>query len=468
MEYKNIGHLAVDILHQCSVIDKECQANNTAPPTLEAGTSTAFWSESSTEITAARTSALGLLDRLSALLRGPHEILHESVASNWDHAALYALLRSHTLEHIASSGGLASLSSLSAQSGIPSDKLVRILALLRCKNILQELDDGVFSLTAISEELIKDGDFRAWVEFQYILTALSKCQLFETRVAGAHLGEALINKPNEYANGTSGFKRGHLGWGAEMYDWHARHPEKGDRFRRAMRGVSKCKLPPELLQVPIRRRDFFARMLTAIALDPADSLIQAWFERNPLADRTKVVEIGGRYGFASVLLAKEKARLSFEVRSDSQDFLRSGEALVGPESKARIAFTYVPCLFDPLPSDDSITVLVYVIRNLFWNWADENAVGFLQTFLPTLRASPSIRILITDGVSPSAKEFPPHVEIAYRRRDVTTMTMHNVKQRTQAEWRAMFARVDPALKVATSFAISSHVYKGLWELGLEG
>jgi hypothetical protein len=30
-------------------------------------------------------------------------------------------------------------------------------------------------------------------------------------------------------------------WGAEMYEWHAKHPEKGDRFRRAMRGVSKCK-----------------------------------------------------------------------------------------------------------------------------------------------------------------------------------------------------------------------------------
>lgn len=239
-------------------------------------------------------------------------------------------------------------------------------------------------------------------------------------------------------------------WGAEMFDWHARHPEKGDRFRRAMRGVSKCKLLLEIPQVPIRRRNSFAHMLTAIALDPADSLIQAWFQRNPPTDRTKVVEVGGRYGFASISLAEKKARLSFEVRCDSRDFMGSGEALVGPESKARIVFTYVPSLFDPLPSDDSNTVLVYVIRNLLWNWADEDAVRLLQTLLPTLRASPSTRILVTDGVSPSAKEFLPHIEIAYRRRDITTMTMHNVKQRTQAEWLAMFARVDPALKVSIS------------------
>lgn len=25
----------------------------------------------------------------------------------------------------------------------------------------------------------------------------------------------------------------------EMYDWHACHPDKGERFRRAMRGVSR-------------------------------------------------------------------------------------------------------------------------------------------------------------------------------------------------------------------------------------
>lgn len=166
-EHDAIGQLAADILHECSFMDKVCQAKSIPPPTLESGTSTAFWSAASTEITLARTKALGLLDELSTILRGPHEFLHEFVASNWDHAALYAFLQSQSLEHIASSGGVALLSNLSEKSGIPGDKLVRILGLLRCKNIVQEPEDGVFALTAISEELIKDGDFRAWVEFQY-------------------------------------------------------------------------------------------------------------------------------------------------------------------------------------------------------------------------------------------------------------------------------------------------------------
>ena len=189
----------------------------------------------------------------------------------------------------------------------------------------------------------------------------------------------------------------------------------------------------------------------ATALDPADNLIRAWIRHNTPSDRTKAVEIGGRYGFASVSLAKEMPELTFEVWCDSLDFLRRGEELVEPEAKARITFIRTSSPFDPPPSNNSSSTFVYLIRNVFWNWADDKVVQLLRTLLPTLRATPSTRIVVTDGVSPRSKEFPPHVEIAYRRRDITTMTMHNVKQRTQAEWLQVFAQVDPALKVGLSF-----------------
>ncbi|KAL8791883.1 MAG: hypothetical protein Q9195_005545 [Heterodermia aff. obscurata] len=423
-EPQRIGQLAADILLECSLMDKQCQASGTAPPSLEAGASTAFWSETSTEIATARTRTLGLLDRLSALLLGPHDLLAEFVASNWDQGALYAFLRSQTLEHIHSSGGHASLSSISEKSGVPEDKLVRILGLLRCKNIVHEPEDDVYALTAVSEALVSDADFKAWVEFQ----------LFETRVASAHLSEALASKPNGYADGTTGFKQG---WGVEMYEWHARHPEKGDRFRRAMSGVSA-------------------------SLDPGDAMIRGWFQSERPSNRTKVVEFGGRYGFASVSLVAKEPKLTFEVRCDSQEFLRRGEALAGHDSTSRITFTHVSSLFGPLPLDDSKNVLVYVIRNLFWNWTDDDAVKLLKTLLPTLRITPSIHILVTDGISPSRRDFPPHVEVAYRRRDVTTMTMHNVKQRTQAEWLALFSRVDPALKASRPLNLETKTPADMW------
>ena len=169
-ESEGISQLAASILRDCSLMEMECHARGIPPPTLEAGTKTDFWSETLPELSVARNRALGVLDRLTALLHGPHEFLHEFVAPNWDHGTLYAFLRSKTLEHIhTSKGGRASISSLSEHSGIPEDKLSRILALLRCKNIVCEPNAGVFALTAVSEELVDDADFRAWVEFQYAL-----------------------------------------------------------------------------------------------------------------------------------------------------------------------------------------------------------------------------------------------------------------------------------------------------------
>lgn len=183
-------------------------------------------------------------------------------------------------------------------------------------------------------------------------------------------------------------------------------------------------------------------------MDPADSLLRKHIQHDIPPTLEKIIEIGGRYGFASVSFVKERQNLSFEVRCDSEDFLRRGEALIDPSSQSRITFTKTTDRFDQASSTDSSGVLAYVVRNVFWNWADEDVVKLLQSLLPTLRASPSTRILVTDGVSPASKQFPSYMEIAYRRRDVTTMAMHNVKQRTQAEWLAMFSQVDPNLNVS--------------------
>ncbi|KAI2831499.1 hypothetical protein CBS133816_2414 [Aspergillus niger] len=368
---------------------------------------------------------LGLLEQLSILIQGPQEFLHDFVASHWDHGALYAFLHSQTLEHIARSGR-ASIEDLESQSGIPADKLARILGLLRCRRIIDEPEKGVYSLTAVSEELVKDSDSRACFEFQ----------LFETRIASAHLADALARKPNGYADGVSAFREG---FGMEMYDWHACHPDKGERFRRAMRGVSR-------------------------ALDPADSLIEGYIQQHTPTTKTKIVEIGGRYGFAAISLVQKHPELSFEVRSDSQEFLDRGDTHVPSSCRERIAFTHCQSVFDSPPACDEHTVWLYVIRNLLWNWSDTDVVRLLRSIKQG--AGASTRVLITDGVSPVSGQFPLHEEIAYRRRDVTTMSMHNVKQRTQEEWVGVFKQADPVVRVETMFERSSHVYKGLWEINL--
>ncbi|OJJ68006.1 hypothetical protein ASPBRDRAFT_58580 [Aspergillus brasiliensis CBS 101740] len=416
-----IRELATQILALCIQLEQTCNEADIPPPSLYADTKTSFWSDS--KIAATRTTALGLLEELTLLIQGPQEFLHEFVSSHWDHAALYAFLHSKTLEYIARSGR-ASIHDLESQSSIPADKLVRILGLLRCRRIVDEPEKGIYTLTAVSVELVKDSDSRAWLEFQ----------LFDTRIAGAHLADALARKPNGYADGESAFKEG---FGMEMYNWHACHPDKGERFRRAMKGVSR-------------------------ALDPADALIECYIQQHEPSTKTKIVEVGGRYGFASVSLVQKHPELTFEVRSDSQDFLDRGSAQVPSSCRERISFTQCQSVFDAPPACDTHTVWLYVIRNLLWNWSDADVVRLLRTIKEG--AGASARILVTDGVSPVSGQFPVHEEIAYRRRDVTTMSMHNVKQRTHEEWVGVFEQAGPGIRVETTFERSSHVYKGLWEI----
>lgn len=167
LKQMTIDQLAAEILSECTIMQEQCQETGIAPASLVPGSSHAFWStESSPKLTASRTKTLGLLERLTTLVRGPHDFIHEFVASNWDQGALYVCLRAKILEHIAFLVDQANLENLAAASGIPEDKLFRILGLLRCKDIISESEDGSYNLTAISEDLLQNPDFHAWVEFQ--------------------------------------------------------------------------------------------------------------------------------------------------------------------------------------------------------------------------------------------------------------------------------------------------------------
>jgi hypothetical protein len=120
---------------------------------------------------------------------------------------------------------------------------------------------------------------------------------------------------------------------------------------------------------------------------------------------------------------------------------------LSPKLQQRIVFTQRNDNFDPQPIGDTEKVAAYVIRNVFWNWSDNDVTRLLQTFVPIMEKSPCTAILINDGISPARNAFDPHVEQAYRRRDLTMMTMHNVKQRTEVEWRELFAKASPCFKV---------------------
>lgn len=86
---------------------------------------------------------------------------------------------------------------------------------------------------------------------------------------------------------------------------------------------------------------------------------------------------------------------------------------------------------------------VYLIRNILWNCSDNEAINVLKTFMLPLEKSANTILLVNEMMSPATGTFPRYIEKGYRRRDVTVMTMHNAKQRTEKEWRALFAEASP-------------------------
>ena len=162
--------LAKNLLVQVSHLDNHLNQKSFSQPSLEVGASTELWSSHSTELESARNSIIGLTKLLTKLLLGPHEFLHEYVSSNWDHGALYVLLEFGILERIPMNGKVH-VSQLASQANLPEKKLLSILRVMSCEGILDEVSECVFGHTAISEELVRDDKFKAWVGFQYVSSA---------------------------------------------------------------------------------------------------------------------------------------------------------------------------------------------------------------------------------------------------------------------------------------------------------
>lgn len=158
--------LAGEIFGRTYQLEKFMKEKSIKEPSLAVGTSTELWSSHMTEIATAQTNILDLTKKLTKLVYGPHGFLHEYVSSNWEYGALYTVLEFDILEKIPLDGEMH-VSELAMLSGLPEDKLLRILRLVACEQILEETSDQAFCHTVISEELVMNKKMKAWVGFQY-------------------------------------------------------------------------------------------------------------------------------------------------------------------------------------------------------------------------------------------------------------------------------------------------------------
>lgn len=159
--------LAQKILEETYHLVAYLKEKSIKEPDLCVGSTSDVWATHSGEIEQVRTALYGLTRQMNRLLEGPHGFLHEYVASNWDHGALYVLLEFGALEKIPLDGSMA-ISELAAQVALPESKLLCIMRLNACEGIVKEVENEVFGHTAISEALVRDPTLKAFIGFQYV------------------------------------------------------------------------------------------------------------------------------------------------------------------------------------------------------------------------------------------------------------------------------------------------------------
>lgn len=187
---------AEEILIRTTELSKQLKQRSIVPPSsVSVGAKSDLWTTNDGGIQAVRSVVLALTMELDILLEGPHGFLHEYVSTNWEYGALYTLLEFDVMEKIPLDGSSVGFAQLAEDVGLPPEKLLRICRLVSAAGILRETEEGFFAHTAISETLARDEGYKKFIGFQ----------LFETRVASAHLADSL-RKPNPFWTGESAFE----------------------------------------------------------------------------------------------------------------------------------------------------------------------------------------------------------------------------------------------------------------------
>jgi predicted transcriptional regulator len=116
--------------------------------------------------------------------------------------------------------GSIGLSKLAKDIGVDEDRLRRILRLLCSRRIFTEPEEDHFTQTHFTSTIARDQNIKDAVTYQtdeHFQTATDVALSFQT---GAH----------------SAFEQRH---GMSIFEYYKQHPEKGERFASAMKGITK-------------------------------------------------------------------------------------------------------------------------------------------------------------------------------------------------------------------------------------
>lgn len=230
-----------------------------------------------------------------------------------------------------------------------------------------------------------------------------------------------------------------------MYAWLKAEPEKGARFAKAMKGVSRMDRPTALVSTWIRE----------------SATKEAASEKGGI-----LIDVGGGSGHVSIALAREYQNWNFQVQDIDRNMFAATSSSVEKDLGERVNFSHHN-FFSPqlVPSNTDTQQYVFPIRQCLHNWADLDCLRFIRSFVPALESNPSIPLLINETIIPERGSISLSEERRMRQIDFAMLMLFNAKQRTEKEWRALFREADARLEVVRVLSDGSPM--GLMEVRLK-
>ncbi|KAL2799532.1 S-adenosyl-L-methionine-dependent methyltransferase [Aspergillus keveii] len=151
-----------------------------------------------------------------------------------------------------------------------------------------------------------------------------------------------------------------------------------------------------------------------------------------------VVDVGGGQGGVSQALAGATAHLRFVVQ-DLEGTVLEGQRILPRHLQGRVTFQ-AHDFFTPQPVKHAD---VYFFRYILHNWADKYAVQILRNLIPAMKAGS--HVIIYEFLLPDVSQ-PEWTKKQWRNLDMIQMLGWNSLERTESDWKSLFASVDPRLE----------------------
>jgi hypothetical protein len=301
----------------------------------------------------------------------------ELITSNWTTQAVYVAAKLGISDLIHQRGPLTA-AELAEATGVLAEPLFRVLRALASLTVYREREDGRFELTPLADQMRKDvpGSQHAIA----IMMGEEHYQAWGELLYSVKTGKTAFDKI----------------YGKPIFEWLGEHPEQAATFDAAMVSIHGRET-----DAMIDSYDFSQFAIVADVGGGNGSVLRAILKRVP-GVRAMLCDLPGVIERAKPLIAAEGLADRLELKPTN--------------------------FFEAVPAGAD----AYLMRHIIHDWTDEQSLVILKNIRKVIGSGG--KLLVIEGVVPIGNE-PSFSKLL----DLNMMVMPGGKERTEAEYRELFA-----------------------------